>query len=147
MRLFDGLDIGYSSDRRALEEMTKGRALAENFSRPEPVRAIFENAIKNAPTQAFLHQQWAIFELNQSQGSIADAEKHAARAHELDPRSKSILHSRAEIDRRRANEEAIRHSSGVFASPGSRAWLSQMPAHDRFVRRAGASFWSMKSRT
>jgi hypothetical protein len=66
---------------------------------------IFETAVRLAPTQAFLHQQWAIFELNHAHGSIIDAEKHAADAHELDPRSKPILHTQAEIDRRRANDE------------------------------------------
>ena len=132
IRLLEGMDVGYSSDRRALEEITKGRGLVENFSRPESVRLIFETAVKLAPTQAFLHQQWAIFELNHSHGSISDAEKHAADAHELDLKSKPILHTQAEIDRRRANEEPsliLRESLRRRV----RARLAELPAHDRFT--------------
>jgi tetratricopeptide (TPR) repeat protein/cold shock CspA family protein len=131
-RLLEGFDVGYSSDKRALEEMTKGRGLVENFSRPESVRLIFETAVRLAPTQAFLHQQWAIFELNHAHGSIIDAEKHAADAHELDPRSKPILHTQAEIDRRRANDEPsiiLRESLRRRV----RARLAELPAHDRFT--------------
>jgi hypothetical protein len=105
IRLLDGIDVGFSSDRRALEEMTKGRGLVENFTRPDEVRQIYQAAIKIAPTQAFLHQQWAVFELNHAHGSIADAEKHAADGHALDPKSRAIIHTQAEIDRRRAVEE------------------------------------------
>ena len=65
-RLIAGLDIGYSSDRRALEEMTRGRALAENFSDVETVRSVYEAAMRIAPKQAFLPQQWAIFEFDPS---------------------------------------------------------------------------------
>ena len=49
MRLIEGLDVGYSSDKRALEEITKGRALAENFAAVEEGRAIYERAISVAP--------------------------------------------------------------------------------------------------
>ena len=92
-RLIEGLDIGYSSDRRALEEMTRGRALAENFSNVELVRSVYDAAIKIAPKQAFLPQQLAIFESNHPRGSLMAAEAHATRAHDLEPRNKSILHT------------------------------------------------------
>jgi tetratricopeptide (TPR) repeat protein len=64
--------------------------------------------------------------------SINDAEKHAADAHELDPKNKSIVHTQAEIDRRRANEETsiiLRESLRRRV----RARLAELPAHDRFT--------------
>jgi SIR2-like domain/Tetratricopeptide repeat/'Cold-shock' DNA-binding domain len=131
-RLINGLDIGYSSDRRALEEMTRGRVLAENFADEESVRCVYETATKVAPKQAFLWQQWAIFESNHSHGSIIAAEAHAAHAHELEPRNKTIIHTQAEIDRKRAVEE----KSPILKESlrrRARARLSEMPAHDRFA--------------
>jgi cold shock CspA family protein len=105
-RIIEGFDVGYESDRRALEEMTKGRALAEQLRNVDEVREIYEAAIAVAPRQAFLYQQWAIFELNHPYGSTAKAEGLAADAHEMDPRNKSIIHTQAEVDRKRANEES-----------------------------------------
>ena len=131
-RLIAGLDIGCSSDRRALEEMTRGRALAENFSDVEAVRSVYEAAMRIAPKQAFLPQQWAIFESNHPRGSLSVAEAHATHAHDLDPRSKSILHTQVEIDRKRADDELspiLKESLRRRA----RARLSEMPAHDRFA--------------
>lgn len=131
-RLIDGLDIGYSSDQRALEEMTKGRVLSENFSDVEAVRSIYDAAMRIAPKQAFLPQQLAIFESNHPRGSLIAAEAHATHAHDLDPRSKSILHTRLEIDRKRANEE----TSPILKESlrrRARQRLSDMPIHDRFA--------------
>ena len=131
-RLIDGLDIGYSSDHRALEEMTKGRMLSENFSDVEAVRSVYEAAMRIAPKQAFLPQQLAIFESNHPHGSLIAADAHATHAHDLDPRSKSILHTQAEIDRKRASEE----TSPILKESlrrRARLRLSQMPSHDRFA--------------
>ena len=76
IRLIEGLDVGYSSDKRALEEMTRGRSMAESFAAVSEGRAIYEKAISIAPRQAFLYQQWAIFEMNHAQGSPVFAETY-----------------------------------------------------------------------
>lgn len=101
-RLISGLDFGYSSDARALEQITKGRALADTFSEPAPGRRIYEAAIAVAPNQAFLYQQWALFELHHPKGSLAEAERRASEAHALDEKSPAVIHTQAEIDRIRA---------------------------------------------
>jgi cold shock CspA family protein len=132
IRLIDGLDVGYSSDKRALQEITRGRALAETFASVEEGRALYERAISIAPAQAFLHQQWAIFETQHPRGSTVLAEEHAATAHELDPRNNSIIHTQAEIDRRRANEETSELRQETFRRR-ARARLNEMPSNDRFV--------------
>jgi hypothetical protein len=131
-RLIAGLDIGYASDHRALEEMTKGHTLADNFSSVDAGRAIYNAAMNVAPKQAFLAQQLAIFESNHRNGSLIAAEAHATHAHDLDSKSKSILHTQAEIDRKRANDE----KSPILKESlrrRARARLAEMPAHDRFA--------------
>jgi tetratricopeptide (TPR) repeat protein len=132
IRLIDGLDVGYSSDKRALEEITRGRALADTFTAVEEGRAIYERAISIAPAQAFLYQQWALFETHHSDGSAALAEQHAATAHQLDPRSNVIRHTQVEIDRRRANEENSPILKDTFRRR-ARTRLNEMPSNNRFA--------------
>ncbi len=103
-RLIEGLDVGYSSDARALEEMTRGRALAENFAGVDSVRELYEVAVK-VSKEGIPVQQWAIFELNHPSGSIELAEIQATLTRELDPHNETIIHTQAEIDRRRAIDE------------------------------------------
>lgn len=103
-RLISGLDFGYSSDSRALEQITKGRALADTFAEPSPGRRIYEAAIAVAPSQAFLYQQWALFELHHPRGSLDEAERRANEAHIIDPKNTAVIHTQAEIDRIRATK-------------------------------------------
>ncbi|MFD2652988.1 SIR2 family NAD-dependent protein deacylase [Brucella rhizosphaerae] len=103
-RLISGLDFGYSSDSRALEQMTKGRVLADTFAEPSSGRRIYEAAIAVAPNQAFLYQQWALFELHHSRGCLDEAERRANDAHDIDKKSTAVIHTQAEIDRIRATK-------------------------------------------
>jgi len=103
-RLISGLDFGYSSDSRALEQITKGRALVDAFSEPGPGRRIYEAAIAVAPKQAFLYQQWALFELHHPRGSLEEAERRANEAHGIDEKNTAVIHTQAEIDRIRATK-------------------------------------------
>jgi tetratricopeptide (TPR) repeat protein/cold shock CspA family protein len=103
-RIISGLDFGYSSDSRALEQITKGRALANTFAEPEPGRRIYEAAISVAPNQAFLYQQWALFELHHPRGSLDEAERRANEANKIDEKNTAVIHTQAEIDRIRATK-------------------------------------------
>ena len=131
-RLIEGFDIGYSVDHRALEEITRGRALAETFVTPKEARVVYQAAIDAAPDQAFLYQQWAIFELLHNSGSLVIAEQQAVKARELDPRNRTIIHTQAEIDRKRANNEP---SVMLRASLRCRARerLNEIAGNSRFV--------------
>ena len=70
VHLVNGFDVGYSSDRRALEGICRGRSLADSFNDPEGVREIYRVAVKVAPRQGYLYQQWAIFEFDPSPGRL-----------------------------------------------------------------------------
>lgn len=131
-RLIAGLDVGYSSDRRALQEITRGRTLSEAFSGTSDVREIYETAVASAPKQSFLYQQWAIFESTHMDGSLVEADRLASIAHELEPRSRSIIHTQAEIDRKRATVE----SSDLLKESlrrRARERLNYLPNNDRFA--------------
>lgn len=109
-RIIEGIDIGYSSDRRVLSGVCKGREIARNFAKIEWARLIFDMAHKIAPREAFLYQQHAILEYSHKDGSLDEALTLAETARRLDPRNHIYLHTLAEISRRKANieESAVR---------------------------------------
>ena len=131
-RIIEGFDIGYSVDHRALEEITRGRALAETFVTPREARIVYQAAIDAAPDQAFLYQQWAIFKSLHNSGSLIIAEEQAGKARELDPKNRAIIHTQAEIDRKRANSET---SPMLRASlrRRTRERLDEISGNNRFV--------------
>jgi len=131
-RIVESLDVGYSVDKRALEEICRGRSLAETFGSIEEARSVYESALKAAPKQAFLYQQWALLEATHRQGSLAEADRLAAEAHELEPHNKTIIHTQAEIDRKRANVESSELLKDSLRRR-SRERLNAMPPSDRFA--------------
>jgi tetratricopeptide (TPR) repeat protein len=131
IRLIEGFDIGFSTDRRTLEGICKGRALVRQFQDPDGARDIFGAATDVAPNQAYLRQQWAIFEATHWGGDIADAERLAAEAAMMEPRNSSFIHTQAEVARKRANAEG----SPVLKEQlrrQARRFLDEMPRQDRF---------------
>ncbi|WP_187335781.1 SIR2 family NAD-dependent protein deacylase [Novosphingopyxis iocasae] len=131
-RIVENLDVGYSVDKRALEEICRGRTLAETFASIEQAREVYQAAITAAPKQAFLYQQWALLEAHHREGSLTEAYRLAGEAHDLEPRNKTITHTLAEIDRKRANVEESELLKDSLRRR-AREWLNDMPANDRFA--------------
>jgi len=131
-RIIEGLDVGYSSDMHAFEEITKGRALATNFLRPDEARRIYDAATSRNPNAAFLWQQYAIFELNHPLGDLELAQRYAADARELDPHNRTIKHTQAEIERNLALRATTTYLKESYRTR-ARRFLSEMPALDRFA--------------
>ena len=132
IRLIEGFDVGYSSDRRTLEGICRGRTLAAQFLNPQEARNIYEAAIQAAPNQAYLYQQWAIFETTHPRGDVLDAEKLAETASIMEPGNNSFIHTQAEVARKRANVE----TSAVLKEQlrrHARVFLNKMPRQDRFT--------------
>lgn len=124
-RIISGLDVGYSSDRRILESICKGRLMASEFARIEPAREIFSAAIDTSPNSAFLHQQAAIMEYLHRDGSLELAQKFAEAARQLDGKNHIYIHTLAEVARR----QAIAASSNVKAEKlraQSRSYLNEI---------------------
>jgi hypothetical protein len=105
IRLIKGFDVGYSSDRRALQGICRGRSLAANFNNAGNVREIYQTAVSVAPMQAYLYQQWAIFEATHRSGDFMQAQSLAEKASSMEPRNPVFLHTQAEVARKRANHE------------------------------------------
>ena len=131
-RLLRGLDVGYETDARALEEITRGRTMASTFSAILEGRAVYMAALEVAPKLAYVLQQYAIFEMTHPDGSIAGADELAEQAAAMDPKSKSILHTQAEIDRWRANKETSDLMKESLRRR-ARGRLEKMPVGDRFA--------------
>lgn len=102
-RIVGGLDPGYSSDRRVLENVCKGRNIAKTFSSVQHARKIFEVATAALPDSAFLFQQAALLEMQHLQGSLEYAEELAQTARDLDQNNHIYIHTLAEVSRRKAN--------------------------------------------
>ena len=102
IRLIDHLDIGYSADRRIVEQIAKGRLLADVLPVAALGREVYLAVLRAAPSESFVYQQWAIYEMQVPDGSFEDAEKWASKAAEEQPGNKSFAHTRVEVSRRRA---------------------------------------------
>ena len=101
IRILCELDIGYSSDNTVLSRLTKGHSLVRNMQLPDAVRSIYEQATKLAP-EAFVFQQWAIFESTHADGSHKKAQQVIEKARTLAPGNTSIIHTQAEVARKAA---------------------------------------------
>lgn len=98
------MNIDYSSDRETFSRLIRGRTVSSMLPSVELGRLLYEKAeivVKNEP---FVAHQRAVFELHHPHGTLAAAEEAAARAAQLNPRSRSIRHTQAEIARRQAVE-------------------------------------------
>ena len=104
-RILEGIDIGYSSDRRMLVELCKGRKLATKFIKIDSAREIFETVFETSPNEAFLFQQAAILEYSHREGCLERAEMLAQKAREIDGNNHIYIHTLSEIARRMANED------------------------------------------
>ncbi|MCR9123020.1 MAG: SIR2 family protein [Phyllobacteriaceae bacterium] len=124
-RIITGLDAGFSSDKRVIENTCKGRVLAQDFSSIEAAREIFETAIRALPKSAFLYQQAAILEYLHSGGSLDRAQELAETAREIDDNNHIYIHTLAEVARRKANAADSRVLSEKLRAQ-SRSYLNEI---------------------
>ena len=104
IRIVSSLDVGYGVDRSALRGIAHGRNLVSDIREAEFGRSVFRAAMKTAPDEPFILQQWAIFELHHKEGSLDEADALIRKAADRNPTSNSIKHTHASICRRRAIE-------------------------------------------
>lgn len=102
--LMAAVNVDYSSDRETFSRLIKGRGIADIFPNAELGRLFYDRVEQAAPRDAFVFHQRAVFEMNHDGGSLTLAEAAARRAFELNPNSRSIQHTQAEVARRLANE-------------------------------------------
>jgi tetratricopeptide (TPR) repeat protein len=106
--------------------------LAGQFLNPEEARDIYHAATQAAPNQAYLYQQWAIFETTHPRGAVLEAERLAETAAVMEPGNNPFIHTQAEVARKRANIE----TSAVLKQQlrrQVRMFLNKLPKADRFT--------------
>lgn len=132
-RLIGGMDVGYSTDRVALSKMMRGRRLAESMQHAQAGRDLYQAAIAKAPGEAFILQQWGIFESAHEGGSLKIAEEAAQAARSMEPHSTPIIHTQAEVARKQALAATAQVAKDQYRRQ-ARERLSEMkPANNRFA--------------
>lgn len=125
VRIITGLDSGFTSDARVIEEICKGRIIASQFSDISHAREVFDIACEVSPGSAFLFQQAAIMEYQHKNGSFERAENLANKARSLDDNNHIYIHTLAEISRRKANESELKVQKDKLRSQ-ARAYLNEI---------------------
>jgi SIR2-like domain len=90
IRCINGMNIDYSTDRKAFNAMTRGRAVIEMFPNHELARLMYQAAQEIAGDDAHLFHQMGIYEMIRPNGNLALAQKHLLKAQELFPKSTYI---------------------------------------------------------
>jgi cold shock CspA family protein/tetratricopeptide (TPR) repeat protein len=103
IRIMGGMNLDYSSDRTAFSQLVRGHWVSEALRSRELGRAFFEVAAKIAPQEAFLFQQRGVYEMEDG-GDLTLADSHLTQAHDLEPYNKSIQHSLAVLNRKKAHQ-------------------------------------------
>lgn len=98
------INTGYSSDRESFSRLIKGRAIAEIFASADLGRLFYDRVLETSLEDPFVLHQRAVFEMQHVGGSLVLAEAAARKAFELNPNSRGIKHTQAEIARRQAND-------------------------------------------
>jgi tetratricopeptide (TPR) repeat protein len=103
-KLIAGMNIEYTSDNETFGRLIRGRIVSQIFADVKVGRKLYETVKMISDRHHFIYHQLAVFEQRHPQGSLKNAEDAISEAARLNPNSKSIRHTRAEIARRLANE-------------------------------------------
>lgn len=128
-RIINGLDVGFSSDKRVVESICKGRNISQEFNDIDAARSVFDAALTSLPDTAFLHQQAAMLEYLHRKGSLERAQELAERARTLDENNHIYIHTLAEVARRRANAATSKVASEKLRAQ-SRSYLNSITLKD-----------------
>jgi tetratricopeptide (TPR) repeat protein len=96
IKCLKALNISYSTDRTAFRRMIRGKVIADLFPDQTMARAIYKEAERQAPNDAYYFQQAAVYELNRQNGDLAECERLLLHAEKLSPRDPTIRHSLSE---------------------------------------------------
>ena len=105
VRIIEAMNTDYQSDKKAFEELIRGRDLAELFSDRVLADRVFEAAGRSGASSSHIEHQRAVFELNHPGGNT----ERALRALDVAERDagyarQAILHTRAMVLRKKATE-------------------------------------------
>jgi tetratricopeptide (TPR) repeat protein len=104
IKCFKALNIDYSSDKSAFQQMIRAHSLCDLFSNPDLIKAVFKAAQLMSVGDPFVLQQMAIFEMHHKTGNLDLAAELLLKAQSQAPYSKTIKHSLSEIHLRLADQ-------------------------------------------
>ncbi|WBU61183.1 SIR2 family protein [Paracoccus albus] len=128
-RIINCLDVGFSSDKRVVESICKGRNISQEFNDIDSARSVFDAALTSLPDTAFLHQQAAMLEYLHRKGCLERAQELAELARSLDENNHIYIHTLAEVARRRANAATSKVASERLRAQ-SRSYLNSITLKD-----------------
>ena len=102
IRVVTSLDIGYSTDDEAIRKLISGRNLKNLISDIRSGRRMYNVVAEYLDFPWFVWHQRAVFELNHEDGSYDEAEENVRKALEIEPKKDAVIHTFAEIARRKA---------------------------------------------
>jgi len=103
IRCLQELNVDYSADRIAFQDMVRGRAVLALFPSHELAKRVYDTAENHIGRDAHLVHQRAIYELNRANGNLETAGELLALAETLAPYDLAIKHSLAEHQLRLAD--------------------------------------------
>ena len=101
LRLVTSLNLSYSTDMAAFRRMIRGRVILDLFPDHDDATAIFNAALDIAPSDVHVLHQRGIYEMRRPNGNLAGAHDLLREAARLSPQDLTIVHSLAELERRR----------------------------------------------
>ena len=107
IRILKQLNVEYKADEEALISLTNAHNLKSLIADAELVRVIYNTVIAEYPSNAFLYQQLAIFEMMSPNGSLNKARESLNKAIEIAPHSDSIKHTLANLERRLGQQDSM----------------------------------------
>jgi len=102
VRVVGALNLAYSTDTTAFRQMVRGRTLLELFPDHTAAVEIFRIAMEVADDDPHVFHQRGIYEMVRPNGNLQDAHAFLAKARALAPSDLTVIHSLAELERKRA---------------------------------------------
>ena len=102
LNVINCLNIDYDSDRKAFRKLIRARSLLDDFPDHQMVEAIYSSAQRTARDYPYLLHQMGIYEMLRANGSMLRATDMLGRAQTLAPFDRTITHSLAELELRKA---------------------------------------------
>lgn len=101
--LIKALDVGYTADRTAYRELIRAKNILELFPTPHLANELYDAAEFSNDRDGYLFQQRAIYEMKRPNPNFIKSHDLLAKARELLPNDRSIVHSMSELEVARAN--------------------------------------------
>ena len=103
LQMINTMNIDYDADRRAFRRLVRGRPILDQFPDHNMAEAVYSAACNQAGEEFYLLHQMAIYEMNRPNGNLQKATDYLVRARALSRDNRTVTHSLAELQLRKAD--------------------------------------------